>query len=899
MLVMLMLSASLLAYSPPAEAQFLKKLSKGLEKVNNALKKVEDATKGKKDSDKKKKDSERGKQRQSTTQTSQAGQIASSGPAAQAPKSVPRSKKKTTTLTPYLTWNTQVLDYDPYYDALPDVSDGIFYLMEKNPKLSSVSQYYGFWTVDGKRLFPAQYEQMNGAQGHPKFDTGACIVREAQKRDAPIILYADGTTKPLSKDWKSISPFMNGVAMVEEKMPNGDLRYFYINTKAAKIWPHLNDTYTVSEQIKTLKLGGVYIRPLKEGRRAYFDRTAKRWGFLDAKGKIVIKPTYKEVRDFCGGYALTVSSTADACHSRQAFIDKDGKEYSVIPENYSSLAPLHVVSNVGNGIYVRRNFDPMNTNLAVYYDVKTGQELKRFAGGGSGFYDGRALVRTEPYDDIIYVINTNFHMVKKIGDPDHYVNLSEVEFKDFPWYTVDNRFAINNEGFKEMAVPRSFTCDGRLGQFSADGFAKTRTYFPDPKDHDKTLEYMGYVDATGRLRVVFSKESAARGPFQELPGPKPPIEPIDTLEPEPEPPIGGPWPPNPPILGGGDTIPVGPTGPGREALKYRVTVIAKPSEGGKVYGSGEYNLGDTLRVTGTPSKGYRISEVTCDRMNTGTSTFNKFVVGGDMLITCYFVKEDTIQPINKGIFAGPLEYVEYPLKAYMQLGSVEGNQYTGGSSGVLAVMTNDNKGEINVSDTSEHAACNANVFFAPMNILGIMEDNGKKYIRFDGGVIKYTLDVKDTTGWGFINNPFIMFAMAFDGAGQGELEPGSYRVEITEGSPNEGSFTLGMLERKSGRYGWISSDDPSFAKKLPGFFIRRYDKGLPADYLAGVKFKASDASKIQWEPSENFFGQPSLFQSFAAALGSMYRKAVKTTILEDYDIYQFSNDLDKHIFKPM
>ena len=42
-----------------------------------------------------------------------------------------------------------------------------------------------------------------------------------------------------------------------------------------------------------------------------------------------------------------------------------------------------------------------------------------------------------------------------------------------------------------------------------------------------------------------------------------------------------------------------------------------------------------------------------------------------------------------------------------------------------------------------------------------------------------------------------------------------------------------------------------------------------------------------------------MLQSFIGALGSMYRKKVKATVLEDYDIWQFSNDIDKHIFKPM
>ena len=62
--------------------------------------------------------------------------------------------------------------------------------------------------------------------------------------------------------------------------------------------------------------------------------------------------------------------------------------------------------------------------------------------------------------------------------------------------------------------------------------------------------------------------------------------------------------------------------------------MAYPAKGGKVYGSGEYSLGDTIRVTGTPAEGYHISEIVSDRMCSSTETFNKFVVLGDMTITC-------------------------------------------------------------------------------------------------------------------------------------------------------------------------------------------------------------------------------------------------------------------------
>ena len=136
-----------------------------------------------------------------------------------------------------------------------------------------------------------------------------------------------------------------------------------------------------------------------------------------------------------------------------------------------------------------------------------------------------------------------------------------------------------------------------------------------------------------------------------------------------------------------------------------------------------------------------------------------------------------------------------------------------------------------------------------MNILGIMDDNGRKYLRFDGGIIKYTLSVSDDTALGFLSNPLLKLMLAFDGRDRGELEPGAYRIEIVEGSPEDGEMTLGELQRLSARYGWINSDDESFTKRLPAFFGPKYSKGLSSDFFAGTRLSTTKPTAIQWEPS--------------------------------------------------
>ena len=134
-LTILLMAVSLAGYSPPAEAQFLKNLSKGLEKVNKAIKNVENATKGTKNSDRKT-DSEKSKATkapESGVQSSRQANNPESSPIPADAKTVAKKNKKPELLTPYLTWDTKVLNFDIYFDNLPDISDGIFYLSETNP----------------------------------------------------------------------------------------------------------------------------------------------------------------------------------------------------------------------------------------------------------------------------------------------------------------------------------------------------------------------------------------------------------------------------------------------------------------------------------------------------------------------------------------------------------------------------------------------------------------------------------------------------------------------------------------------------------------------------------------------------------------------------------------------
>lgn len=62
------------------------------------------------------------------------------------------------------------------------------------------------------------------------------------------------------------------------------------------------------------------IAPLRDGLRAYYDSSAEKWGYVDARGKVVIAPAFNQVRSFNDGLAAVVKDQSIY------FIDKTGQK---------------------------------------------------------------------------------------------------------------------------------------------------------------------------------------------------------------------------------------------------------------------------------------------------------------------------------------------------------------------------------------------------------------------------------------------------------------------------------------------------------------------------------------------------------------------------------------------
>ena len=145
-----------LIYSPDADAQFFKKLSKGLEKVNKSIEKANEFLEGNTSSAKKK--SETTPSEESTEQ----------------PVVTMEKDDNVTTLddsswddakpiynTPYITSKTRFLSINEY-DKFSDVHNGIFAL-QTNTGITS------FWKITGEQLFEAEWKYCGSIRTDEKF----------------------------------------------------------------------------------------------------------------------------------------------------------------------------------------------------------------------------------------------------------------------------------------------------------------------------------------------------------------------------------------------------------------------------------------------------------------------------------------------------------------------------------------------------------------------------------------------------------------------------------------------------------------------------------------------------------------------------------------------------------
>lgn len=851
---MLLLSVALVAFAPMAEAQFLKKLSKGLEKVNKTLEKankgLDELTKGT-SSEKETKSATTSTSSSPQSSTSQSSEVTK--PSQNAGQMIDDSKwddAQPVYNTPYITEKTKFIQLSQG-DGFSSVNDGVFSIKSKG--------IHSFWKITGEKLFDYEWEycgtEASFSTDFPLFNSGVVPARRkgvnSKGQKVICLLYTNGAIKELDPSWKVVTNFADGLAMVKAKT-NGRDSYFYINIKGEKVYPHL----------KVYGGNDGCMRPLSDGLRAY-PAAYDSWGYIDANGKIVIQPIKQcsYASEFSEGYAWvrvcddpTKPSTV---YGEYNLIDKTGK---VVFK--SGVLSGTKVSSVKNGIFYvykndKYNYYDTNFNLLASYEYAT------------PFYNGYAYVsKTGNYGDGVDVINTKFAKLKNFTSSSFNgvsslkyqprfdsLGLGLVEDSDVDNYFINANgniilYNYENENFGiERFLP--FTESG-YAQFGVGKFG-----------HDK---YCGFLRPDGEIVLVLSYQDKEDARNQPWPVP-PPEDSIPKVSPQPI------WPPDTVII----PVEIPPIGPiVIERTFYNVTVSTEGEGTASISPTGRFEYGDNATLTVKPAKDWAVASISHDAGNGGKiSAGNAFTVTSNVHIKVKFAKKDDDQaPQHTGCYQGSKNLVVKNddfgnVTYYAQLNSsqADSNPYGDNTYGFIVAMIDPTKKYIQ-PDLSCY------LFSAPFRISGYQHDNEtrRKWLVLDGG--SFTIgNLKLNPGGSGLAGLYFQMVMAMNGFSQPSITPRHYRLEMINHNEETGEFTAGKLQTYSTEYGWLDGGDERLRKTTKGILMTMSDCGIPVNYFQGVTFKQSQKrDDVYWYPPVEWCGNDqSTLQGIIDAMRETYR----------------------------
>ena len=856
--------------APNADAQFLKKLTKGLEKVNKTIEKANNIIEGK-DAFKVKKPSKKSSSKKSESAPIEAEPIEPTvtTSAVDAEVQQPSIDNNWPTFTPvqkspFVTVQTRLMQLGRYENISP-VHEDIFAIAHKNGNLS-------FWKVTGEKLFNAEWNYCGFASTtatkFPKFNGGVAVAMRAVPNSEgnimPCLLYANGGIKELDPTWKKVSDFADGVAVVQQKI-GSKTNYFYINIKGEKVYPNIVIGYSSGDD---------YIRPLRNGLRAFSGRPEGGyfglWGYMDAQGQVVISPQFNGAGDFSEGFAKVMTSDNKVC-----LIDTTGKVKFTSDARY-----LRDVSDVNNGLFYVETDDSYD-----YYDTNW-NKLESFY-SVTPFYGGYAFASKDgSYRNGVSLINTNFRTLRSFASKKFNGGVSSLSsqprFHEYNLATVFdasvNSYVINQMGdvvLTSCHADNGSTLFGNFGYFTKCGYAVFG------QGAYGNNEYRGIVRPSGEIAILFTqkdineirKDSLPDGPINPItPGPKPSPQPI-----------WGPWPTS-------DTLVIDQGGPAIgpievEHITYNVTISIEGKGSAYVSPNGTFKYGDKVTLTAVPAEDWELASIKMESEVPNTIGEDKsFIVKSNVHLKVKFLEEDDdLPPPSTGCFQGEKEFVadgeSFGMVTYYAQINADGqdvNPYGNNSYGFIVAMIDGTK-HYQFTDVS------ANFFIAPLRVSGYQfdETTQTEWMVLDGGSfnvanIKVNPEKADPLLAMYLTLMAGLSTYNYPGA-----DARHYRVEMINHDKESGEFTCGRMETFSTEHGWLPSGDERLRNRQSGgLFGNISDVGLPTELFCGVKFKnAAKRDDVSWYPPIQWYnGDQEVYDQVIKYMIEMY-----STFKSDYD----------------
>lgn len=391
-------------------------------------------------------------------------------------------------------------------NTLNPVSDGVFALQETNPEYG-YSYYYGFWTIDGKRLTEARYQS---PEGYPVFDSGAVVVKDLpdSKNYQPfIILYKDGTALKLPENYTFVSEFRDGVATAETKgTVQKKSERFCMDTKGNPIWRHLDSPTRAVMEVGYLRDG---LRRVLMRFEAKPFRYNTAYGFINDRGEWVIDPDLQLAREFKNGYCAVKDK-----EGKLKFIDTKGNTVLQLPDNWG----INEFGDISDGYFVRQTTIGAE---CTYYDLEGNP--KRTYREASDFHKGFAFIVND-YEEPLCVINTKFEIVKVIGRIDSnkaWAGINTPIFGNADLGTVGECVVLTSDGEPTIFISHKFWqsyagdfWQSHIGNFLPGDYAPATIIFGDNYS-DESFGWSGFIDKNGDFAVIITDNENA---LRKLPG---------------------------------------------------------------------------------------------------------------------------------------------------------------------------------------------------------------------------------------------------------------------------------------------------------------------------------------------------------------------------------------------
>lgn len=327
------------------------------------------------------------------------------------------------------------------------------------------------------------------------FDCAATVSYSENYALANAILCKDKKMFPLDKKYTQVSDFCDGIAVAIKKVEDKTTRKIsnhlvYLDVQGKEVLTSL------SRKVEGFTKVPMYVSPVSEGLRAFYDASLGKWGYADEKGVVKIQPRFSEAIPFSEGLAA-VQIQKDMYSSKTwGFIDKTGKE--IISCQSYNIQP----TSFREGYAIVKTGDEWS--FTAQFINKTGKEVSPEYKNCNSFYNGYAYAFTNDKKNVL--IDNNFSVVKEISD----FSYQKINYKKpFGLEFIGGLAACGYEA--EIPNGNLITYDGEI-LFAKDGRNVMYNYYDSEvalcryRIDDKEIE--GFINRNGEFVLYFEEDGS-------------------------------------------------------------------------------------------------------------------------------------------------------------------------------------------------------------------------------------------------------------------------------------------------------------------------------------------------------------------------------------------------------